>query len=93
MDPFRDPFALPADTGYGMPGDPMEQVLSLQTYNTTPAPPPDNVSYGCIYAPGGTYGCTTYWCETYDCITVECATWQCIYGDRSPEPQPIGETW
>lgn len=59
MDPF-DPFA-------GFPGDPMEQVLSLQTFNSAvpvpgPVPPaPCNFTNACRIC-GDTYSCDTLGC-------------------------------
>ncbi|HWK89317.1 MAG TPA: hypothetical protein VNP72_04955 [Longimicrobium sp.] len=96
MDPYRDPFA-PPDTGYGMPGDPMEQVLSLQTYGTDATPAPTgNTSYGCVYGPGsGTYMCRTWYCETYGCVTYSCETFMCRFAsaDEPGPADPGTETW
>ncbi|HEU0014918.1 MAG TPA: hypothetical protein VFQ45_14620 [Longimicrobium sp.] len=75
--------------------DPMEQVLSLQTYDAdaSPAPGPEP-SNGCIYyRDQPTYQCRTNYCETYGCLTFECETWVCLYEPDSPPPDPQPTGW
>jgi hypothetical protein len=71
---FVDPFG-----GYGIPGDPMEAVLSLQTYDAFAVElsgkegAVGTTTNSCTG--GTTSGCTTNTCK--DVATIECTTNSC----------------
>lgn len=73
MDPFN-PFA-------GIPGDPMEQVLSLQTYSDVG----EVVGPACSI----TSACRTCTCATNSCDTQGC-TFSCPVGPGREEPELDG---
>jgi hypothetical protein len=75
MDPF-DPFA-------GIPGDPMEQVLSLQTFDAVAVPGP----VPCVI----TNACRTCACVTNSCDTIAC-TYSCPIGPGTGVDEPV-EGW
>jgi hypothetical protein len=75
MDPFN-PFA-------GIPGDPMEQVLSLQTFDSDAVPGP----VPCV---------RTNACRTCACVTNSCDTIGCTYSCDVPpgtEFDDVEEGW
>lgn len=74
MDPF-DPFA-------GIPGDPMEQVLSLQTFDAAAGPVP--VPAPCTFTNACRVCGSTFSCDTLGC-TLSCPIGPGVIGDVPEE--------
>lgn len=83
MDPFgmmHDPFGMS-----GMPGDQMEQVLSLQSY--------DESVDGEVAAPCSiTNACRTCGCITTSCDTTGC-TFSCAIGPKTGFSEELSSGW
>lgn len=80
MNPFENAFQPFENLGRGaLPGDPMEEVLSLQTYEGVSTDPEDLPTNGCTTNACVTSSCTggnppwTSNCTTNGCTTNACA--------------------
>jgi hypothetical protein len=80
MNPYYnvlDPFG-----GAGLPGDPMESVLSMQTFNAGDAVVYEKITGVCHLNTFHTNSCQTSQCDTI-CSTQVCSTGVCSYGAKT----------